>query len=77
MAAGELGDRKARAVVTTGAELLVTANPGCLLQVGAAVARQGARIGLAHTIEVLDASLRGRSAAALTRELAMSGPRGR
>jgi glycolate oxidase iron-sulfur subunit len=74
VAAGELGDRKARAVLATGADLLVTANPGCLLQVAAAVARQGAQIGLAHTVEVLDASLRGRSAAALTRELALSGP---
>jgi glycolate oxidase iron-sulfur subunit len=71
-AAGDLGDRKARAVLATGAELVVTANPGCLLQVAASVARQGGRIGLAHTVEVLDASLRGRSAAALTRELALA-----
>jgi glycolate oxidase iron-sulfur subunit len=71
-AAGELGDRKARAVLATGADLLVTANPGCLLQVAASVARQGARIGLAHTVELLDASLRGRSAAELTRGLALA-----
>jgi glycolate oxidase iron-sulfur subunit len=71
-AAGELGDRKARAVLATGADLLVTANPGCLLQVAASVARQGARIGLAHTVEILDASLRGRSAAELTRGLALA-----
>ena len=37
-AAGELGDRKARAVLATGAELLVTANPGCLMQVASSVA---------------------------------------
>jgi glycolate oxidase iron-sulfur subunit len=75
VAAGELGDRKAQAVIATGADLLVTANPGCLLQVAAAVARQGAQIGLAHTVEVLDASLRGRSVATLTCELALPGPR--
>jgi glycolate oxidase iron-sulfur subunit len=57
--ARELGDRKARNVASTGAALLVTANPGCLMQVAAALRRSGAQIGMAHTIEVLDASLRG------------------
>jgi glycolate oxidase iron-sulfur subunit len=57
--AGELGDRKAAAVLATGAQLLVTANPGCLLQVAAAVRRAGGTIGLAHTAQVLDASIRG------------------
>jgi len=72
VAAGELGDRKARAVLATGADLLVTANPGCLLQVAASVARHGERIGLAHTVEVLDASLRGRSTTELIRGLALA-----
>ena len=57
--AAELGDRKAANVLATGAGLLVTANPGCLMQVAAAVRRRGGTIGLAHTVEVLDASLRG------------------
>jgi glycolate oxidase iron-sulfur subunit len=57
--AAELGDRKAGNVLATGAEVMVTANPGCLMQVAAALRRQGGRIGLAHTVEVLDASLRG------------------
>ena len=56
--ARELGDRKARSVLATGADLLVTANPGCLMQVAASLRRNGGRIGLAHTVEVLDASLR-------------------
>jgi glycolate oxidase iron-sulfur subunit len=59
--ARELGDRKAANVRSTGAELLVTANPGCLMQIDAALRRSGAAIPLAHTIEVLDASLRGAS----------------
>jgi glycolate oxidase iron-sulfur subunit len=63
--ARELGDRKARNIASTGAALLVTANPGCLMQVGSALQRQGARIGMAHTIEVLDASIRGLPASAL------------
>jgi glycolate oxidase iron-sulfur subunit len=54
----ELGDRKAANVAATGAPLLVTANPGCLLQVTAALHRAGTTIATAHTIEVLDASLR-------------------
>ncbi|HEX7188375.1 MAG TPA: heterodisulfide reductase-related iron-sulfur binding cluster [Actinomycetes bacterium] len=57
--ARDLGDRKARDVLATGAELLVTANPGCLMQVASSVDRLGGRIALAHTVEVLDASLRG------------------
>jgi glycolate oxidase iron-sulfur subunit len=63
--ARDLGDRKARDVLATGADLLVTANPGCLMQVAAAVYRSGAVIGLAHTVQVLDASIRGLPAESL------------
>ncbi|MGW0480838.1 (Fe-S)-binding protein [Nonomuraea sp. NPDC003214] len=58
-AARDLGDRKAKAVGSTGAELLVSANPGCTMQIAAAMRREGAAIRVAHTAEVLDASLRG------------------
>lgn len=64
--AAELGDRKAASVLATGAALLVTANPGCLMQVAAAVRRGGGEIALAHTAQVLDASIRGLDVAALT-----------
>jgi hypothetical protein len=57
--ARELGERKARNIGRTGAELLVTANPGCLMQVASSLQRQGTSIGMAHTVEVLDASIRG------------------
>jgi glycolate oxidase iron-sulfur subunit len=57
--ATELGHRKARNVLATGATVLVTANPGCLMQIASAVQRQGADIALAHTVAVLDASIRG------------------
>jgi glycolate oxidase iron-sulfur subunit len=63
--AAELGDRKAANVLATGAQLLVTANPGCLMQVAAAVGRAGGNIALAHTAQVLDASLRGLPVSAL------------
>jgi glycolate oxidase iron-sulfur subunit len=58
--ARDLGDRKAANIVATGARLLVTANPGCLMQVTAAIERSGHPMGMAHTVEVLDASIRGR-----------------
>jgi glycolate oxidase iron-sulfur subunit len=57
--ARELGDRKAANIVATGAQVLVTANPGCLMQVTSAIQRSGHPMGMAHTIEVLDASIRG------------------
>jgi glycolate dehydrogenase iron-sulfur subunit len=64
--AAELGERKARTVLATGAELLVTANPGCLMQVSASLRKLGATIALAHTAQVLDASIRGLPAKHLT-----------
>jgi len=57
--AAELGERKARNVLATGADLLVTANPGCLMQVAASVRRLDGEIGIAHIAQVLDASLNG------------------
>ncbi len=59
-AAGELGDRKAESVLATGAPLLISANPGCSLQIASALAKRGQDIAIAHTAEVLDASIRGR-----------------
>jgi glycolate oxidase iron-sulfur subunit len=58
-AASELGARKAQAVLDTGAPLLVSANPGCSLQIAAALSDRGEQVAVAHTAEMLDASLRG------------------
>jgi len=57
--ARELGERKAAAVLATGADLMVTANPGCWMQVATTLARMGKRMPVAHTVQVLDASIRG------------------
>jgi glycolate oxidase iron-sulfur subunit len=57
-AARELGERKAAAIEATGAQLLISANPGCSLQISAALAARGIRMPMAHIAEVLDASLR-------------------
>ena len=59
-AASELGARKAESVQSTGAPLLISANPGCSLQIAFALAERGQNIAVAHTAEVLDASIRGR-----------------
>lgn len=64
--ARELGDRKAASVLATGAELLVSGNPGCLMQLAASLTRAGRSIALAHTAVVLDASIRGLDAGDLT-----------
>ena len=57
--ARELGERKAAAVLATGADLMVTANPGCWMQVATTLARMGKRMPVAHTVQVLDAAIRG------------------
>jgi glycolate oxidase iron-sulfur subunit len=66
-AARELGVRKAAAVRATGAALVVSANPGCSLQIAASLAAtDGAVPAVAHTVQVLDASIRGLPVTALT-----------
>ena len=64
--AAELGQRKAAAIRATGARLVVSANPGCSLQIAAALAADGGdRLLAAHIAEVLDASFRGLPLSAL------------
>ncbi|MBR8743491.1 (Fe-S)-binding protein [Nocardiopsis sp. MG754419] len=60
-AAAELGDRKGRDVASTGAEVLVSGNPGCSLQIASAMERAGTAVAVTHTARLLDASLRGLS----------------
>jgi glycolate oxidase iron-sulfur subunit len=57
--AAELGVRKARNILTTHPDCIATANPGCLLQISAALQRLGEPIPTLHPIELLDASFRG------------------
>lgn len=57
--ARELGERKARRVLAAGADVLVSSNPGCLLQLRQALHRMGQPMPMLHMIELLDASLRG------------------
>jgi glycolate oxidase iron-sulfur subunit len=58
-AANELGDRKAELIGPLEADVVVTGNPGCILQLQASLERAGKQIPVLHTIQLLDASIRG------------------
>jgi glycolate oxidase iron-sulfur subunit len=60
-AANALGDRKAQLIVPLNVDVVATGNPGCLLQLQSALARSGHKTPVVHTIQLLDASLRGKS----------------
>lgn len=66
--AQELGDRKVGHLIATQAAAVVSANPGCLLQLMKGLRRRGEReLPAFHMIELLDASLRGVSSQSLLR----------
>jgi glycolate oxidase iron-sulfur subunit len=58
-AAGELGDRKARLIAPLRADVVASGNPGCLLQLQSSLARAKLQIPVVHTVQLLDASIRG------------------
>jgi glycolate oxidase iron-sulfur subunit len=58
-AASALGTRKADSVIAADASLLISANPGCTLQISAALAARGVTMRTAHIAEILDASING------------------
>lgn len=60
-AAQELGDRKANLITPLKPDIVATGNPGCLLQLQSSLDRAGHRIPVVHTIQLLDASIRGLS----------------
>jgi glycolate oxidase iron-sulfur subunit len=64
-AARELGERKARAVLATGAQVYASANPGCLVQISTTLRRQDEALPALHPIELVDASIRGIGAGSL------------
>jgi glycolate oxidase iron-sulfur subunit len=58
--ANELGDRKVSHLLATGADAVISANPGCLLQLMNGLRRRGvAELPAFHMVELLDASIRG------------------
>ncbi len=57
--AQELGDRKVKNLLATGAEAIVSSNPGCLLQIVQGLERAGHPLPVLHMVELVDASIRG------------------
>jgi glycolate oxidase iron-sulfur subunit len=51
--AASLGEKKARAVMATGAEIVASGNIGCLTQLRAHLAKLGSPIRVRHTMQVL------------------------
>jgi glycolate oxidase iron-sulfur subunit len=58
-AARTLGERKARHVLATGAQVLASANPGCLVQLATTLRRLRQPLPALHPVELVDASIRG------------------
>jgi len=57
--AEQLADRKAALIEPLAADVVATGNPGCILQLRAALARSGQAVEVLHTIQLVDASIRG------------------
>ena len=57
--AKRLGERKARNILSTGADLVASGNIGCHTQISSQLGRLGSRARVMHTLEVLDLAYRG------------------
>ena len=57
--ADELADRKAQHITTARPDVVATGNIGCMLQIATALERQGQATPVLHTIQIIDASIRG------------------
>ena len=49
-----LVEHKVESVKATGAEIVVTANPGCMMQLESGLRRAGSSVRVAHVVEILD-----------------------
>ena len=61
-AAAELGERKVQHILSLKPDVVVSSNPGCLLQLGSMLQSKGSNIPVMHIVELLDASERGEAA---------------
>ena len=57
-AATQLRDRKVQNILKTDAEVIVSGNPGCLLQIATGLEAAGRPMRIMHLVEVLDQSIR-------------------
>jgi glycolate oxidase iron-sulfur subunit len=58
-AARAIGDRKASLIEPLKADVVATGNPGCSAQLQSSLSRNGQNIPVVHTIQLVDASIRG------------------
>jgi glycolate oxidase iron-sulfur subunit len=63
--ARELGERKVRNVLATNPDIVVSGNPGCLLQLRSGLKASGSELSVIHFVELVDASIRGLPAQSL------------
>jgi glycolate oxidase iron-sulfur subunit len=56
--ANQLGERKARNILSTGAQAVVMGNIGCMTQIQTHLERLGRPLPVLHTVEVLDMAYR-------------------
>ncbi|MGI8482927.1 MAG: (Fe-S)-binding protein [Thermomicrobiales bacterium] len=61
--ADDLGDRKAGHILATSASTVVTANPGCAMQLRTSLRRNGSEMPVRHVVEILDEAYGGKSSA--------------
>ena len=57
-AAAEMGERKARNIIDTGARIVASANPGCTLQIKSHARRLGKPLRVVHPVQLLDLAIR-------------------
>lgn len=57
--AQRLSDRKLKNILSTGAQAVVTANVGCIMQIAREARQQGHRLPVLHPMDLLDQSYRG------------------
>lgn len=55
---GRIGRDKVDSVLSTGADIIATGNPGCAMQIGAGLRMRGSPMQVAHPVELLDESYR-------------------
>jgi glycolate oxidase iron-sulfur subunit len=63
--AAQIGDMKVKSCLSTGADLVVSANPGCLMQISSGLKRAGKQMPVLHMIELVDAAIQGTPASEL------------
>ncbi|MHB8141248.1 MAG: (Fe-S)-binding protein [Vulcanimicrobiaceae bacterium] len=70
--AARLGERKVRNIIETRASVVATANPGCSMQMDAGLRAAGARVRVAHVVELLDDAYRSYEAGTRSRSASAS-----